>query len=304
MSASAFKQLYNEMFKAGGDSSKLPKNLTKQLLKVFVKESHPYFLVSDSYFYVPCYFTSAAVAEFKDKHPSISISDLSGNVILITSWSLEMKRVDSSHVFSSYAGLEVRLIVNSFKPQLNEKITPTRQPVNLYRDDEMKTVIQHFRHERSQAALAKKGVEMPDFAKLGAKGSVAQHGVVAGGKGDDLGIKEGTTATVSIADIAAKERKGSVKKSASTGGVRVKGGAAGKRGAKAASKSAKKASAKKSEARTTVDKVLKYSDKKASTSKGKQSAKRSVSKKTPALPSPGGKKSQHTTDKMTMASFK
>ena len=304
MSQSAFKHLYNEMFKAGGDASKLPKNLTKQLLKVFVKESHPHFLVSDSYFYVPCYFTEAAVKEFRDKHPSINITDLENNVILITNWSLEMRRVDSSAVFTSYAGLEVRLIVHSFKPNLNEKIVPTRHPVNIYRDDEMKTVIQHFRHARSQAALAaRKSVDMPDVNKVQAgKGKVESQGVVAGGKGDDLNFKDGTTATLSISDIAERERKSSAKKSASVGGVRVKGGVSAKRAAKSGSK-VKKASAKKSDVGKTVEKVLKVSDKKVAP-KGKQSAKRSVSKKTPALPSPGGKKSTHTTDRMTMAGFK
>lgn len=303
MSQSAFKHLYNEMFKAGGDASKLPKNLTKQLLKVFVKESHPHFLVSDSYFYVPCYFTDSAVKEFRDKHPSINITDLENNVILITNWSLEMRKVDSSAVFTSYAGLEVRLIVHSFKPNLNEKIVPTRHPVNIYRDDEMKTVIQHFRHARAQAAIsAAKNVDLPDVSKVSSgKGKVESLGVISGSKGDGLNFK-GATATLSIQDIADRERKSSTKKTAAVSGVRVKGGAAAKRSTKAGSK-AKKASVKKSDVGKTVEKVLKVSDKKVAP-KGKQSAKRSVSKKTPALPSPGGKKSTHTTDRMTMAGFK
>ena len=91
---------------------------------------------------------------------------------------------------------------------------------------------------------------------------------------------------------------------------RVKGGAKGKK--KAASKSKAKAGKKSAPEQTgevakRVEKILKYTpskstEKKGSTpQKGKVSAKRSVAKKhTPAMPSPGGKKSTKTTDQMTM----
>jgi hypothetical protein len=71
-------------------------------------------------------------------------------VIVLNTWSLEMKKVNSAEVFTSYANLEVRLIVHSFKPNLQERLNPTRYPINLFRDDEMKTVIQHFRHQALQ----------------------------------------------------------------------------------------------------------------------------------------------------------
>jgi hypothetical protein len=48
----------------------------------------------------------------------------------------------------------------------------------------------------------------------------------------------------------------------------------------------------------------KSAGKKDTPQKGKASTKRSVSKKTPALPSPSGKQSTKTTDQMTMAQFK
>lgn len=48
----------------------------------------------------------------------------------------------------------------------------------------------------------------------------------------------------------------------------------------------------------------KSAGKKETPQKGKISTKRSVSKKTPALPSPSGKQSTKTTDQMTMAQFK
>lgn len=151
-SQSAFKQLFSEMFNVGGDFAKVGKDLKKPI-KCFVKESHPYFLVSDGYFFVPVYFTKEAVSDFKSKYSNVNIVDLAEKVIVLHDWSLEMKRVNSSEVFTSYANLEVRLIVHSFKPQLNEKIQPTRYPMNLFRDDEMKTTIQHFCHQSFQVPI-------------------------------------------------------------------------------------------------------------------------------------------------------
>ena len=53
-----------------------------------------------------------------------------------------MNKVDSSTIFTSYGGLEVKLIVRAFKPLAgNDKVVLSRHPSNLYRDDEMKTLI-------------------------------------------------------------------------------------------------------------------------------------------------------------------
>ena len=158
---SAFKTLYTQMIANGGNYDGLPQSLLKKDLQVFVKESRPYFLVSDSFFYVPAYFTQAALAEYKSKFASVDVLDLESKVIVITKWSLELRKVNSAEVFTSYAGLECRLIVHSFKPQLKENLHPTRYPTNLYRDDEFKTTIQAFRHGQVCAAAAKKGDSAP-----------------------------------------------------------------------------------------------------------------------------------------------
>ena len=146
---SAFKQLYSEIFNQGGDFSKVNKDFKKPI-KCYVKESYPYFLVTDGYFFVPAYFTKEAVSEFKSKFGNINITDLQDKVVVLTAWTLEMKRVNSKDVFTSYGNLEARLIVQSFKPCIGEKLNPSRYPTNLFRDDEMKTTIQHFRHQSIQ----------------------------------------------------------------------------------------------------------------------------------------------------------
>jgi hypothetical protein len=141
---SAFKQLYSEIFNQGGDFSKVNKDFKKPI-KCYVKESYPHFLVTDGYFFVPAYFTKEAVSEFKSKFGNINITDLAEKVVVLSAW-----RVNSKDVFTSYGNLEARLIVQSFKPCIGEKLNPSRYPTNLFRDDEMKTTIQHFRHQSIQ----------------------------------------------------------------------------------------------------------------------------------------------------------
>ena len=103
---SAFKQLYSDMFRNGGRGS-----IPKKTIKCYVKESFPHFLVTDGYFYVACYFTKRAVDEFHSKFSNLNITDLRSRVIVINDWTLEMNKVNSANVFTSYGGLEVRLIV-------------------------------------------------------------------------------------------------------------------------------------------------------------------------------------------------
>ena len=113
--SSAFKQLITEFFTQGGDWSKVNANYKKPL-KCFVKEAFPHFLISDGFFFLPAYFTKEAVSEFKSKFGNVNITDLRDKVIVVNSWHLEMKRVNSSEVWTSYANLEARLVVTSFKP--------------------------------------------------------------------------------------------------------------------------------------------------------------------------------------------
>lgn len=131
------------MIRNNGDFSKISESIPKKQIKCYVKESFPHFLVTDNFFFVACYFTKTSVEDFKAKYPSINITDLKSRVIVITDWALEIIKVDSTEIFTSYGGIEIKLIVKSFKTSLQDKdkITLTRYPVNLFRDDEMKTLI-------------------------------------------------------------------------------------------------------------------------------------------------------------------
>jgi hypothetical protein len=123
-----------------GDFSKLPSKFKKPI-KCYVKESFPHFLISDGYFYIPAYFTKEAIREFKDKISDIHVVDLQGKVVVLNKWHLEMKRAGGIQEFGSFDGVEIRMIISSFKTSLHDKLNPVRYPSNLFRDNEIKTII-------------------------------------------------------------------------------------------------------------------------------------------------------------------
>lgn len=239
MSGSAFKQLVSEVFKSGGTVSPPSRSL-----RCYVKESFPHFLVTDAYFYVAAHFTKKAVDDFHSKYPNLNITDLRSRVIHIQDWTLELHRVNSANVFTSYGGIECRLIVRSFKPlPADQDSTPDRHPVNLYRDDEMKTLIQNYIHSCVTGSVSS-GVKenVLDISKFAAKGSVSQ-GVVSFASGASFNgytFKDGKQATIDLNTIFKQEKGADALKKiqagpAASGKAKVTGGARS-----SGSKSAKK----------------------------------------------------------------
>jgi len=249
--ASAFKTLFTDMIKAGGDASKLNKSNLKQQLRLYVKEASPHFLVSDSQYFVPAYFTPEAAVNFNSKFASVSVDSLAGKVILVTKWDLELRRVDSNQVWTSYAGLEVRLIVKEFKPVMNDNGALPRHPTNLYRDDEFKTTIQHYRFV--EAAKAGAAMNMPAAPLNGNKGNVSQN--VFQAAADNWNFKSGHSKTVSLRKAASPAKKaGTPTAVRASGGVKkvvAKGGRASTSKAAAIAKFSGSAKAKKSVSKNT-----------------------------------------------------
>jgi len=290
MSFSAFKQLYSSMISSGGNvasdfcdaSGKVKK------IKCFVKESFPYFLVTDNHFYVPCYFTKKAVDDFKSKHSGVNITDLKSKVIEICDWSLEMAKVDSSTCFTSYAGIEIRLIVSNFKLVVGtkDKVLLTRYPVNIYRDDEMKTLFQAYHHKTLAGKVTGKD-SLPDVTKKG--DSIVNF--AAGGK-FAYNFKAGTTQAVDMVSIFKSEKgAGALKKlqdsSSAGGGAKVTSSV--KKAAKPASK------AKKSGVADASKMIMKKDPKKSVAKIGGKSV--------PKMATPGESGSARNTPGITKSNF-
>ncbi len=85
-----------------------------QPIKCSVKESTPNFLLTDGIFYIGGYFTKEAL----DKHTAqggIPVANLKGFLVDLNKWSLELVVDKANKTFTSYAGLELRLIIHDFK---------------------------------------------------------------------------------------------------------------------------------------------------------------------------------------------
>ena len=72
---SDFKKLYKDFLNNKGEPLK---QSDKKQIKCYVRQSYPYFIVSDLHFFVPCYFTKKAISDFKSARPDVSVTDLKG----------------------------------------------------------------------------------------------------------------------------------------------------------------------------------------------------------------------------------
>jgi hypothetical protein len=245
--------------------------------------------VTDNYFYIPCYFTKKAVDEFKNQFSNVNITDLQSKTLVLKEWTMEAVKVDSASVFTSYAGIEIRLIVKSFKIEKGDA-TLSRYPLNLYRDDEIKTLIQSYLHGQVSSSVksASKGDSLPDLSKLQSKGSVSQ-GVVKFASGDNFsnyGFTSGKTATLDMNSIFKMEKGKAAFDRLSAGGVSIKPKITGKK------IKPSKGSVKKSK---PVSKALEQFDVKQSTKKLGSAG---------GMLTPGGQKTPGTTGIKTMDQYK
>jgi len=218
MSTSAFKELITKMFENGGDFSKFSTQQRSQSIKCYVKESFPYFLVSDNYHYCQVYFTKKAVDDFKAKNSNINITDLKSKIIVITDWALEMNKVNSQDVFTSYGGLEVRLVCKAFKLEkssVSMNVALSTFPSNLYRDAEVKTTIQNFTHGQTVAGSAAAKAALPDISSFKNSASVSQGVVVSH---TNYNFKEGKSAFVSLESVFKQEKGANALKRSSSSG--------------------------------------------------------------------------------------
>ena len=73
-------------------------------------------------------------------------------MIVVTKWHVELALTNSAEEFTSYAGIEMKMIVQDFKVKVNDESKLSKYPANLYRDDEVKMTLQNF--VRTQRIIA------------------------------------------------------------------------------------------------------------------------------------------------------
>lgn len=72
---------------------------------------------------------------------------------MITKWHVELSLTNSAEEFTSYAGIEMKMIVQDFKVKINDESKLSKYPTNLYRDDEVKMTVQNFVRTQRLTAL-------------------------------------------------------------------------------------------------------------------------------------------------------
>jgi len=93
--------------------SQMPLKYTSPI-KCFVKESKPNFLITDGIFFINGTFTKTALESYKNSKSKYAVENLKGFLININKWRVELALVDSTKSFTSYANLELRLIIDDF----------------------------------------------------------------------------------------------------------------------------------------------------------------------------------------------
>ena len=111
---SAFKLLLINFLGCNADAMKIDKKF-KKTIRVCVKDILPQFVLTDGYFNLSGYITKEAYDEYnKNPKNKMKITDLRDYMLNLERWTIDLVQVDSKDSFTSYAGLEMRLIIHQF----------------------------------------------------------------------------------------------------------------------------------------------------------------------------------------------
>ena len=131
------------MIEANGDMDKMQKKF-KGPLRCSVKETYPNFLITDGSYYISAYFTEKSYKQFRDENSSLRVTDLMDIMVQINKWTIELIGSANHKTFTSYAGVEMRMIIHQMDIKKDYKVELKKYPTNLYRDDLMKQVISQY----------------------------------------------------------------------------------------------------------------------------------------------------------------
>lgn len=113
-------------------------------LRCSVKETTPYFLITDGSYFLSAYFTEKSYKQFREENSSLRVTDLQDVMVQINKWTIELIGSSNIQTFTSYAGVEMRMIIHQMDIKKDYKVELKKYPTNLYRDDLMKHVITQY----------------------------------------------------------------------------------------------------------------------------------------------------------------
>ena len=100
--------------------------------------SNPQFILTDTTHFIGAYLPKAAFDRYRKSKSKQLISKSKDCDFLITDWYLELVKVDSQGVYTSYADREVRLIINDLKLSPSKEVVVEEYVENIHRDNDVK----------------------------------------------------------------------------------------------------------------------------------------------------------------------
>lgn len=173
--SSSFKTILVKFLEANGDMEQMPKKF-RAALKCFVLQSKPNFLITDGNFFLTGHFTKQALENYKKSKPKFQLEDLRGFLININKWRVELAQVDSSKCFTSYANLEMRLMIEDFVvASETQQELENKNPANLFRDYECRAYLSAFMYLQQQTALKAKSIDWDSTQSVTLDGAATEQ---------------------------------------------------------------------------------------------------------------------------------
>jgi len=175
-----FKKAAVSLLENDNDWSKVPASL-KGPISVQAYVDNPQFIVNDETHFIGGYLTKPAFDAYR-KAFKVKLSDSKGEYFIIENWHLELVKVDSEDVFTSYADREVRLVIEKLKHDPSSNLTANTFVDNLHRDNDLKLQVARMNLEEVREAT-----EIPE-----------QLGEL---KGKKVGVDKKATQEVDLEDL-------------------------------------------------------------------------------------------------------
>jgi hypothetical protein len=193
-----FKKVVLSFLENNGDFDAVPAALKKNFVcQIYL--DNPQLVIQDETHFIGAYLTQESFTAFRKAHKALKLTQSAGDKFEVDDWCLELVKVDSEKVFTSYADKEVRLIINSIKPAPSANFTPNSYVENIHRDNDVKLMIAKLTHEEIQEAT-----ELFDFGDL-SRFEDKKGGNVRSQVRDVAVSDEEYTAVISMKDMLKKE---------------------------------------------------------------------------------------------------
>jgi hypothetical protein len=132
--------------------------------RAYVHENIPMVMLGDGFHFMEVEFTKEAMNIFQKENNHVTFNNLRDRILYIVQWSLKLVFRDSYTTLNSYQNLSIVLVVERFKPIMNE--TPQQRQIhhctNVFAEKEIKAYLENTRHQFIGSLLTQKEQELDE----------------------------------------------------------------------------------------------------------------------------------------------